>query len=215
MDMRAAMLDTAEVFLELVSSDAVGVAWGAPSAVDGYTVGELVAHAGSSVAWAARLAATPPVDGPPTIERGELFAPMRREPDDEGNAFHDGVHDRAAAGAERGHAATLGYLTGVVEELRSSLPDLEVDGCFGLAPIVDRLMRVEDFLATRLVEVIVHADDIAVSVPDAPAVSFSRDANSAVIDVAMATARVKAGDVEVIRALTRRERTRPDVLPVF
>ena len=63
-------------------------------------------------------------------------------------------------------------------------------------------------------ELVVHADDLAVSVgATAPAVSEA--AAVAAIDALVTTARAAHGDIAVLRALARRERSSDDVFPVF
>ncbi|MCA1846284.1 MAG: maleylpyruvate isomerase N-terminal domain-containing protein [Actinobacteria bacterium] len=86
----------------------------------------------------------------------------------------------------------------------------------------DRLVQVygghgltlDDYLITRLVEVVVHLDDLAVSLdlapPDLPAA-----ATGLVIDTLVAVARARHGDTAVVRALTRRERDTVEALRVL
>jgi hypothetical protein len=75
-------------------------------------------------------------------------------------------------------------------------------------------IRLADFLPTRVLELVVHADDLAVSVGvEAPAPS--KDTASVAIEVMIAFARTTHGDQEVLRALARRERASPAVFPVF
>jgi Mycothiol maleylpyruvate isomerase N-terminal domain len=80
---------------------------------------------------------------------------------------------------------------------------------FGAAP-----MDFGDYLVTRIVELLVHADDLAASVglppPQPPA-----EAASIAIEVLTEGARQVYGDLEVLRALTRPERTLRPVPSVY
>jgi hypothetical protein len=75
-------------------------------------------------------------------------------------------------------------------------------------------MRLDEFLATRVVEVMVHADEIAASVA-LPSPSFPSESGDAVIARLVGVCRRRRGDTAVIRAFTRRERDAVDALRVF
>jgi hypothetical protein len=75
-------------------------------------------------------------------------------------------------------------------------------------------MLLDDYLPTRLVETVVHADDLAVST-GAARVDFDPRAFDVVIDVLVGTARGRHGDLAVVRALTRRERDDVEALRVL
>lgn len=88
------------------------------------------------------------------------------------------------------------------------------DRLLDLRPIVPIAIRLDDFLRTRVMELVVHADDLATSVGvDPPQPSAS--AATMAIESLMATARATHGDLAVIRALARRERSDANVFPVF
>jgi hypothetical protein len=75
-------------------------------------------------------------------------------------------------------------------------------------------IRYDAYLATRIIEVVVHLDDVAASVP-----GFTPDVSPAAWDIAIdgsiELARVRHGDAEVLRVMARGERARADVFPVF
>jgi hypothetical protein len=86
----------------------------------------------------------------------------------------------------------------------------------------DRLLRVygghvmllDEYLETRIVELLVHADDLAVSV-GLPAPQFPEAASDIAIRHLVEVARLHRGDREVLIALSRRERDKSDALRVF
>jgi hypothetical protein len=75
-------------------------------------------------------------------------------------------------------------------------------------------MRLADFLVVRLVEVLVHADDLAVSV-DLPPPALTKDSADALVALFLGMCRRRYGDSAVIRAFTRRERDAVDALRAF
>lgn len=76
------------------------------------------------------------------------------------------------------------------------------------------VMVLEDYLETRLVEVLVHADDLAVSIsrplPGLPPAAFD-----IAISHLVGVARLQHGDRAVLMALSRRERDGSEALRVF
>ena len=77
-----------------------------------------------------------------------------------------------------------------------------------------RSMSLDEYLVTRLLELVVHLDDLAVSLGvDTPAVDAQ--AVDLVTQCFLGVARIRNGDVAVIRALARRERAPATVFPVF
>jgi uncharacterized protein (TIGR03083 family) len=117
-----------------------------------------------------------------------------------------------------------------VESAPDSAPDFVLEWTDTAARLVIRLeqepedrlvqvfgghvLRLDDYLVTRLVEVVVHVDDLAVSLevtpPELPAA-----ATGLVIDTLVAVARARRGDTAVVRALTRRERDTVEALRVI
>jgi hypothetical protein len=76
------------------------------------------------------------------------------------------------------------------------------------------LMHLDDYLVTRTIELAVHLDDLAVSIGvDTP--SLDPRAIDLVTACLVKIARIRHGDVEVLRAMARRERVAQAVFPVF
>jgi hypothetical protein len=75
-------------------------------------------------------------------------------------------------------------------------------------------MRLDDFLLVRLVEVVVHSDDLAASV-SLPTPTFTEDTSGALISFFLEMCRRRHGDAAVLRAFTRRERDTAKALLVF
>ena len=129
------------------------------------------------------------------------------------NPMHDVVRDMSEQTGARGPEANATQFGALLETLRKRLPDERYDRLLNLHPVIPACARLDDFLQTRLVELVVHADDLAVSV--GAAATLSGAAAGAAIDALVTTARAAHGDIAVLRALARRERSSDDVFPVF
>jgi Mycothiol maleylpyruvate isomerase N-terminal domain len=76
------------------------------------------------------------------------------------------------------------------------------------------VLTLDDYPVTRLVELVVHADDLAVSLDAAPP-ELPDAATALVIATLVEIARLRHGDTAVVRALTRRERDAVGALRVI
>jgi hypothetical protein len=73
----------------------------------------------------------------------------------------------------------------------------------------------QDYLRTRVLEVIIHADDVACSVAGLVVADPPRAAVDVTLGVCLEMARARVGDVGALRAFTRGERAAPDALRVL
>lgn len=142
-------------------------AWLRPSVLPGWTVSDLGAHL-SVVADSIR-ALEPAPRGTRALTAAEYLATY---PD--GAAAIDERTRAAAGGPGRSPAEVVDALDRGVDEAVRRLDDL------GPGDAVVRArrgpVRLGDFLATRVVELVVHADDLARSVPETPPPTLSREA---------------------------------------
>jgi uncharacterized protein (TIGR03083 family) len=76
------------------------------------------------------------------------------------------------------------------------------------------VMTLDEYLVTRLVELVVHADDLAASLGSPPP-ALPPAATGLVIATLVEVARIRHGDAATVRALTRRERDAVDALRVL
>lgn len=83
-----------------------------------------------------------------------------------------------------------------------------------LTVLEERVMSLDDYPVTRMMELVIHTDDLATSAGVAPPV-FSSDATNPVIDRLVETARRRHGDRAVLMALSRRERDPVEALRVL
>jgi hypothetical protein len=76
------------------------------------------------------------------------------------------------------------------------------------------VMRMDDYLVTRICEILVHADDLALSL-DADPPEFPQTAWDLALEHLIAVARMAHGDHAVLMAFSRRERDKAEALRVF
>lgn len=160
-DLRDAFLTATDHVLAVVGRDDVGQAWGARSALDEWSVGGLVAHlAGQPQTAVTLLSAEPSRDPIPLEEHYRRSAWVGASLDDEVNvAIREGGDAGAAAGRDE-------VLAGVIAA-REALPDLlaaqPADRAV-LIPWNDWSLVRDDFLTGRMMEIVVHGEDVAASV---------------------------------------------------
>ena len=194
----------AAVALDLIDLGEVRGQWLLPSALPRMSIGALACHLGRQVARAAELlpVATdvPPLESADVHYRRAAWV-MSTSPDDPPN-------DRSTDDAEAVLGATA--LASRSAEAMETVRRLLADGtAHDVVPIPWQgwSLRRDDFLLTRMTEIVVHTDDLALSAgvrtPEFPAEVFAP-----VRDLLVRLAVERHGQSAVISALTRRERTR-------
>ncbi|QNN54197.1 maleylpyruvate isomerase N-terminal domain-containing protein [Nocardioides mesophilus] len=211
MSRREIFVEAADVALPLVEHELVAKRWTEPSALPRMSVGALATHlAGQVVSAHAALAAPSAASREtplPVLEHYQRSKWVTAALDDEANV---NIREGAEHTAEEGRDA-------VVERLQRSLASLRAWS--GDTPPTVRMpwwewsLSMDDFLLTRMLEVVVHSDDLAVSL-DVPTPEFPRAVVRPVLTLLTTLAVRRHGQPAVLRALTRSERA-PASLAVF
>jgi len=103
-----------------------------------------------------------------------------------------------------GRAATADELDRLQASLAERLAEEDAERSVAVL-LTDRPVPLVNYLASRLLEVVVHGDDLAASIADAvPAPP--REAADESLAFLLRLARVRSGDLHVLRAFTRAER---------
>lgn len=217
MSVRRDFLESALMARALLAHPEVASHWDDPSALSEMTVGALAGHLLRSVTTVSGYLTDPPIAGFEDL----LDAPGYwlsidglsgvDGPDLESD-LHRGIRSRAEVDAGAGPQAVLEQWDRSTQDLASRLatePPTRVVQVIG-----GRTMLVDDYLVTRLVEMLVHCDDLAVSVGLETPV-FSARAWRRVVDALTETAVRRHGGLAVARALTRVERDAVRALRVF
>ncbi len=194
----------AAVALDIIQRGEVRDQWLMPSALPKMSIGALACHLGRQVVLGAEL--LPMAADVPLLESVDAHYHraawvMSTSPDDPSN-------DRSADDAEAalGAAALADRSAGALETVRRLLAAGTARDVVPV-PWQGWSLRRDDFLLTRMLEVVVHTDDLAlsagVSTPEFPAEVFAP-----VRDLLVRLAVKRHGQSAVISALTRSERTR-------
>lgn len=207
------LLEAVAVAGDVLCDDRVTGAWEDPSALEGMVVGALAGHlVRASTTVRDALAKAAPSGDRPLLDAAGYFLSIEGLGGDLDSDLHAGIRARAAAAASDGPTAVLGRWRDAARDLARRLgetaPGRPVE-VFG-----GRALAIEDYLDTRLIEVVVHTDDLAASV-GLPAPAFAEDATGRVIACLVEIARRRHGDLAVIRAMVRRERDGVDALRVL
>lgn len=203
------MVEAVEAAAQLIGQPVVGERWEHPSTLDGMTVGALSAHlvraAGATIAYLDRTDPSARPDGelltPVTYFHAALDAPI-----------HDQIKLVSADEAALGHEATVAKCGAVATQMVERFP-LEPEDRL-VSALGGRMLTLDDFCRTRLIEVLLHLDDLAISVGE-PRPDTDPEGTAIVIETLIGIARDVHDDWGVIDALARAERSGADVFPVF
>jgi hypothetical protein len=199
----SAFLSAVDLSRELAARPEVRAAWDTESACAGMTVGGLTFHllkqAGNTVRG---LQATPDAASPIALQEHYARAAwVEAGPDDEANvSIREGENDGAQVGPD--------VVLELAGEWAADLPPLfeaprDPDTIF--IPWQGWSLTTEDFLTTRMMELVVHGDDLAASVGlDTP--TYPDHVISSVVGLLTGVAVRRHGQTAVIRGLSRPQR---------
>ncbi|KAA2256374.1 hypothetical protein F0L68_26725 [Solihabitans fulvus] len=196
-------LTAAAAAAELLAAPEVAARWHEPSALPKLSVRGLAGHLAGQVFFIPAMLAEPvPTEQPISIH--EYYARVSWIGSDLDDPFNVLIRTGGEQDAADGAAALAARVAATVEELRTVLP---------AAP--SRTVRrptwgpwsisLDDFVTSRLLEVVVHSDDLAHSV-GVPTPELPAEAVETVVDLLSRIALRRHGAVNVLRALTRAER---------
>jgi hypothetical protein len=202
-EIRDLYLDVAQAAATLLAAPEVAANWEQPSALAKLSVRGLAGHLAAQVFFIQSVLAEPAATEP-VITLDEYYAQAAWIGTDLDTEFNQGIRDGGEAAAADGPEQLAARTAACVEELRTSLP---------AAP--DKPVRrptwgpysvsLDTFVTSRILELIVHSDDLAHSVA-VPTPEFPAAAIEAVIDVLTRIALRRHGQTAVLRALSRSER---------
>jgi uncharacterized protein (TIGR03083 family) len=188
--------------VEALSDPAVAHRWKEPSALEGYTIGGLAAHTARSIRTVVMYLEGPEPGGA-LINPAEYFLNGLGDDDPVDSDLHRSIRQRAVDVAAAGPAQLMDSASSdlaVLTKRLATTPERAVEVFGGAA------MALSDYLVTRLVEIVVHLDDLAHSIGD----DLPPPPGDA-IDLTLATlfeiAVARSGANAMMRSLSRVERT--------
>ena len=206
---RNTYLDTSAAVVKLLGNPAVGEHWDEGSVLAEFKVSGLAGHLARSIFQVVEYL-DGSVIGVPPISAAVYFADLEGTADVD-SKLNVSVRER---GDEAGKSGPMdlplqaaAQMTVLRERLSTEPPDRLIQ-VFGW-----RVMLLDEYLKTRLVEMVVHVEDLALSI--GAGVGLPVDAMEIATDTVQATARVRHGDMAVLRAMTRRERDHIEATRVF
>jgi len=206
MDVRDVFLASAGVVRDAISESAVERAWDEPSVLAEQTIGGLSGHLARGGVWVVDdyLSAEIP-DAPRAKSAAVYFAQSASflNADD-----HRQIRERGAQVAAVGHREVCAALARRLDALTPRLRAEPADRIIGVAGGV-AVMTLDSYLETRIVEQVVHLDDLARSLDRDPW-AVPPDAQNLVLHIGVDIAQLRSEPADVLRALFR---TRLD--PVF
>jgi hypothetical protein len=202
---RTVVVHAADLVHALVSRPEVADTWSAESACTGMTVGALTRHLIEQSLYVVRLLGPDAPAAPAEAETIGLLEHYARSDwvgadlDDDANRF---VREKSEGQALEGVDAAIGLQANAVAHLPGVLAGAARET---YVPWAGARLTTDDFLVTRMMEMVVHSDDLAASV-DVPVPDFGPAVLEPVLGLLTALAVVRHGQDAVVRTLTRPQR---------
>lgn len=208
---RAGFATACDTAVKLARDPAVAAAWDAESACAGMTVGGLTHHLLGQVRSTSALLANPPTSDTP-ISLLDHYARADWVASDHADGANAEIRDDGNHAAAAGPAAVLDEIPPLLERLPGLLAaPRSPDTVF--VPWQGWALSTDDFLSTRSMELVVHADDLAASV-DLSTPMFPEPVALHAAALLAGVAMRRHGQAPVVRALSRPQRA-PGIVSAF
>jgi hypothetical protein len=205
-----AFIRTGMDFVELARQPEVAAKWNEPSALERMSVGAVAAHGLGLLEHILNDCERPEPATPRFLGTVEYSRPARLDRrEDLASEGHAMLINGAERQAEAGPKHVADAAAGWVEQLKWVLPAMSPDKHVYLPRLPPMAGSLAMLLANRTVELIVHMDDLAVSV-GLPTPPITPEAAAMAFSVLVPVARKMNTDLEVIRVMARAERAKPD-----
>ena len=192
-------LEGGRVVVAAIADPAVAAAWDRPSVLEDQLVSGVAGHVARGVWAVGEYLEAGPAQGPVAFgSAGEYFSAFAEHASTDD---HQAIRDRGAAVAAVGRDELIRQLEAWLGVLVPRLRSLDVDHL--VAVLSGKVMRLEDYLTTRIVEQVVHLDDLARSIGREPW-SLPSGAQALAIAVGTDIAVRRRGSNAVIRSLYRK-----------
>ena len=200
---RLAFLDAATSAAEVLSHRDVAAGWSRPSALAGFSVGGLSMHLASQVLNADGALDRQVPDFPQVtlLEHYARSAWIEAPIEDEANTS---IVEGGESAAVDGPAAMVSDVNRALARLRVELPRQAPDR-LGSMPWWRWTLTFDDLLLTRMMEIAVHSDDLAVSV-GVPTPTLPPSVLEPVLGLLSQLALRRHGPTALLRASSRSER---------
>lgn len=211
-ELRDTFLKTSKTSLELLAHPEVAEWWERPSRLAEWSVAGLSGHlARATTAVESYLNEATSVSRSP-VSASTYFATVLPLQVDLDSDFHVAVRKRGEEQGSVGAETLVEELAATIERLEHRLASEAESRLIQVFQGV--VLELDEYLKTRIIEMVVHGDDLAASV-GVVTPEFPSKAMDVAITVLVELARERHGDAAVVTALTRRERDAVEALRVF
>ena len=212
----------------------VAAVWDEPSVVAHYSVGGVAAHAVHGVRWLEQLLKDAEPVGLRAVTMGELFGPNRAAAGGDGRNGDPGDNEAVGDGGRGADDALSVSLRAAAEDFARTGADVVTAACTASRDALVGLLEsapatraipvlrlsggqvpLRDYLRTRVLELVVHGDDVVCSVPGLTVPDPPHSAVEVCLGVCLELAVARVGGLATLRGFTRAERSQPGVLRVL
>ncbi len=207
---REVFLSCADSSFILISDEKLGSTWNNPSVCKEMNVGELASHLCRGFTQVETYLDAEEPDSQ-TISAGDYYSRFERLSDitsELNKAVRSRSREMASKGWEQLVKDAGDCLNRLGTRLESESPSRKVKVAG------DSVMTLDQYLLTRIVELTVHIDDLALSL-DVDPPGFAPEAYILAIGTLIQCSSVIHGSKKVLQALSRPERTTPEILRIF
>jgi hypothetical protein len=201
-------LTSARIALDLLRDPQVAAHWTEPSALAEYRVSGLAGHLAYQALPLPAMVSTPLGDED-VVPLMEHYARANWTELDIDSEMHTNIRAGGEKLAADGPEALCARVGQVLDELEKTLPGVENRGV-RMPHWGPWAVALDEYLVSRVMELVVHADDLAVSVGvDTP--EFPRRVNETAIDLLTRMSLNRHKAIDLVRALSRKERAPQDI----
>jgi len=208
-------LGAVDWLIGVLNRDEVTAAWAEPSCVPFYSVGGVAAHAVHSVMWLEQLLRDTEPVGLRKVTLGEFFGPNRVDVPQDDDVVSAALRSAAEAFALVGMSMVVTGCRDSRDAVEGLLGAMPADRAVPVIRVAGGQAPLRDYLKSRVLEVVVHGDDVASSVPGLRVPDPPDACLTVCLDVCVELARSRVGGLGALRAFTRGERSQPDTLRVL
>lgn len=204
-EVRSVFLETAAAVMRLVEDPAVTSRWEAPSALASYSVGGLAAHLCRAVSTPLGYLDQGQTDRSGEADAAGYFVRALGGHDPVDSELHRSVRQRSDDMAASG---PIGVVDAARAALQSLMGRLDVEPADRVLVVFGGMsMLLDGYLETRIVELVIHADDLAASCPGVGGPAIPEGAWAIARRVVSEVAAQRVGDREFVLGLSRAERS--------
>jgi hypothetical protein len=212
-------LDAVDWLRSILGRAELVAVWGEPSAVAHYSIGGVAAHAVHGVVWLEQLLTDAEPVGLRMVTVGDFFGLNRvddvidAEPSED--AFSASLRAAAEGFARTGPATVRAALTASRDQLVGLLDQAAGSRAVAVIRVSGGQVPLRDYVRTRVLELVVHGDDLVCSVPGLVVPEPPAGSLGICLSVCLDLAQSRVGGLDVLRGFTRSERARPGALRVL